>query len=57
MKRIAAPMVGGIVSATALTLLVVPALYSVWREWGLRGSVAQMPERRDAAASPDARPG
>jgi Cu(I)/Ag(I) efflux system membrane protein CusA/SilA len=31
MKRIAAPMVGGMVSATALTLLVIPALYLIWR--------------------------
>jgi len=36
MKRIAAPMVGGMVSATVLTLVVVPALYSLWREWQLR---------------------
>jgi Cu(I)/Ag(I) efflux system membrane protein CusA/SilA len=36
MKRIAAPMVGGMVSATVLTLLVVPAIYSLWREWQLR---------------------
>ena len=36
MKRIAAPMVGGMLSATLLTLLVVPALYSLWREWQLR---------------------
>ncbi len=35
MKRIAAPMVGGMVSATALTLLVIPAIYSLWREWEL----------------------
>jgi Cu(I)/Ag(I) efflux system membrane protein CusA/SilA len=38
MKRIAAPMVGGMVSATVLSLLVVPALYALWREWQLRGS-------------------
>jgi copper/silver efflux system protein len=36
MKRIAAPMVGGMISATLLTLLVIPAMYSLWREWGLR---------------------
>ena len=36
MKRIAAPMVGGMVSSTLLTLLVIPAAYSLWREWGLR---------------------
>jgi Cu(I)/Ag(I) efflux system membrane protein CusA/SilA len=32
MKRIAAPMVGGMASATVLTLVVIPALYSIWRE-------------------------
>ncbi|HUF71127.1 MAG TPA: CusA/CzcA family heavy metal efflux RND transporter [Longimicrobiales bacterium] len=37
MKRIAAPMVGGMISATLLTLLIVPALYALWREWQLRG--------------------
>jgi Cu(I)/Ag(I) efflux system membrane protein CusA/SilA len=35
MKRIAAPMVGGMVSSTILTLLVIPAVYSLWREWQL----------------------
>ncbi len=33
MKRIAAPMVGRMVSATILTLLVIPVVYSLWREW------------------------
>jgi copper/silver efflux system protein len=32
MQRIAAPMVGGMVSSTVLTLLVIPAIYSLWRE-------------------------
>jgi Cu(I)/Ag(I) efflux system membrane protein CusA/SilA len=36
MKRIAAPMVGGMASATILTLVVIPALYSIWRERQLR---------------------
>jgi Cu(I)/Ag(I) efflux system membrane protein CusA/SilA len=36
MKRIAAPMVGGMVSATLLTMLVIPVVYSLWREWALR---------------------
>ncbi|MGH7252914.1 MAG: efflux RND transporter permease subunit, partial [Nitrospiraceae bacterium] len=31
MKRIAAPMVGGMVSSTVLTLLVIPVLYALWR--------------------------
>ncbi len=36
MKRIAAPMVGGMLSSTLLTLLVIPAAYSLWKEWELR---------------------
>ncbi len=35
MKRIAAPMVGGMVSATILTLVVVPAIYGLWKGWRL----------------------
>lgn len=35
MKRIAAPMVGGMVSATILTLIVVPAIYGLWKGWRL----------------------
>jgi Cu(I)/Ag(I) efflux system membrane protein CusA/SilA len=31
MRRIAAPMVGGMVSATLLTLVVIPALFLLWR--------------------------
>ncbi len=36
MRRIAAPMVGGMVSATILTLMVVPALFLLWRTSRLR---------------------
>jgi len=32
MRRIAAPMIGGMVSSTILTLVVIPAVYSLWRE-------------------------
>jgi Cu(I)/Ag(I) efflux system membrane protein CusA/SilA len=32
MKRIAAPMVGGMVTSTVLTLVVIPAIYSLWKE-------------------------
>jgi copper/silver efflux system protein len=32
MKRIAAPMIGGMVTSTVLTLLVIPAIYALWRE-------------------------
>ncbi len=37
MKRIAAPMVGGMVSSTILTLLIIPALYFLWRQRELPG--------------------
>jgi len=36
MKRIAAPMVGGMVTSTVLTLVVIPVLYYLWRRRGLR---------------------
>jgi len=35
MRRIAAPMVGGMVSATILTLIVIPALFLLWRQQSL----------------------
>ena len=35
MKRIAAPMVGGILTSFALELLVYPAIYAVWRKRSL----------------------
>ena len=35
MRRIAAPMIGGMVSSTVLTLVVIPAVYSLWKEWEL----------------------
>ena len=40
MKRIAAPMVGGMVTATVLTLAVIPAIYYLWRAWQVRHTVA-----------------
>ncbi len=36
MRRIAAPMVGGMVSATILTLIVIPALFLLWRSRALK---------------------
>jgi len=35
MRRIAAPMVGGMVSSTILTLIVIPAIYAVVKQWQL----------------------
>jgi Cu(I)/Ag(I) efflux system membrane protein CusA/SilA len=41
MRRIAAPMVGGMVSSTVLTLLVIPAAYLLWRRSGLDESLTE----------------
>ena len=35
-KRIAAPMVGGMLSATILALLVIPVIYALWKGWNLK---------------------
>ncbi|MFB3127009.1 MAG: efflux RND transporter permease subunit, partial [Candidatus Acidiferrales bacterium] len=43
MKRIAAPMVGGMVTSTILTLIVIPVIYEMWRDWQLRH--ASVPEK------------
>ena len=42
-KRIAAPMWGGLVSLTVLTLLVIPSVYVVWRSYELRRTTATQP--------------
>ena len=36
MSRIAVPMIGGMVSSTLLTLIVIPAVYAVVKGWELR---------------------
>ena len=35
MSRTAAPMVGGMVSSTILTLVVIPAIYALVKQWGI----------------------
>jgi Cu(I)/Ag(I) efflux system membrane protein CusA/SilA len=45
MRRIAAPMVGGMASALVLTLVVLPVLYSLWQEAALKRTA-----RRDQGA-------
>jgi Cu(I)/Ag(I) efflux system membrane protein CusA/SilA len=40
MRRIAAPMVGGMVSATLLTLIVIPAVFLVWKQRGVKDSAS-----------------
>lgn len=36
MKRITAPMIGGMITSTILTLVVIPVIYIGWREWQIR---------------------
>ena len=36
MQRIAAPMVGGMASATLLTLFVIPAIFVLWKRFALK---------------------
>jgi Cu(I)/Ag(I) efflux system membrane protein CusA/SilA len=38
MSRIAAPMVGGVLSAVILTLLVLPALFYLWRSSSIKNT-------------------
>ena len=52
MKRLAAPMVGGVLSALLLTLFVVPVVYSYWR-WHAElkpRAAGRAPGRADAVA-------
>jgi Cu(I)/Ag(I) efflux system membrane protein CusA/SilA len=37
MRRIAAPMVGGMISSTVLTLIVIPAIYALVKGYSLSG--------------------
>ena len=50
MKRIAAPMVGGMVSSTVLTLVVIPAIYSLWKERTLTRDAAVRATQANHAA-------
>jgi copper/silver efflux system protein len=33
MKRIAAPMVGGVITSFLMELLIYPAIYTIWKWW------------------------
>jgi copper/silver efflux system protein len=43
MQRIAVPMIGGMVSSTVLTLIVIPAVYGLIKGWGLERGRQQLP--------------
>jgi len=48
MQRIAVPMIGGMVSSSLLTLIVIPAIYGVLKGWNLPAETR--PHRELAAA-------
>ena len=51
MSRIAAPMVGGMISSTVLTLGVIPAIYALVKEWELRRQLRRQPAGVPAPAA------
>jgi Cu(I)/Ag(I) efflux system membrane protein CusA/SilA len=62
MKRVAAPMIGGLVTSAFLTLEVIPVLYTIWRTRQLaagrgfgRGTPAVSPKAQTSELRDDAR--
>jgi Cu(I)/Ag(I) efflux system membrane protein CusA/SilA len=47
MQRIAVPMIGGMISSTLLTLIVIPAIYGLVKEAALVPDGATVPERAE----------
>jgi Cu(I)/Ag(I) efflux system membrane protein CusA/SilA len=47
MKRIAGPMVGGLISSTVLTLVIIPAVYDIWKRWELRAALVHGPRTEE----------
>jgi len=50
MRRIAVPMVGGMVSSTVLTLIVIPAIYGLVKGWRLEPAVRHSSVRIEGVA-------
>ena len=45
MKRIAAPMVGGVITSTIMELMVYPAIYTIWKwRWEVKPALAPAAE-------------
>ncbi len=61
MQRIAVPMIGGMVSSTVLTLVVIPAVYALVKGWRLprrrggRGGGVRSRGRRASGPPPNER--
>jgi len=50
MQRIAVPMIGGMVSSTLLTLVVIPAIYGLVKGWGMAKNAVPIEEKIDLVA-------
>ena len=45
MKRIAAPMVGGVVTSFVLELLIYPVIFTIWKwHWDVKPALARAPQ-------------
>lgn len=55
MQRIAVPMVGGMISSTLLTLVVIPAIYAVVKGAAIKSarSFGSVPQRPSATLAPE----
>ena len=52
MKRIAAPMIGGIFTSFVLELMVYPVIYEIWKwNFEVKGSLAVQPAETDGSPS------
>lgn len=49
MQRIAVPMIGGMISSTLLTLIVIPAIFGLVKGFGLPPGKARPPAKTKAA--------
>jgi Cu(I)/Ag(I) efflux system membrane protein CusA/SilA len=49
MQRIAVPMIGGMVSSTVLTLIVIPVIFAIVKGAGLKGAATD--DMRAASAA------
>lgn len=48
MKRISAPLIGGLISSTILTLILLPAIYTIWKGFEVRRRARTLPQGGEA---------
>jgi Cu(I)/Ag(I) efflux system membrane protein CusA/SilA len=52
MKRIAAPMIGGLVSSTILTLILLPAIFTIWKGFEVRRRAPRLQSHAETGEAP-----